>query len=294
MAARSSSITPLVSILVILVLATLLAWAGSQHGAQVGGVPLFALCGALAFAINGLVFVPAYLWQSERYYDLTGSATYLGLVALVLGLADEIQPRTALLASLVAVWALRLGPFLFWRVLKDGGDGRFERIKPSFPRYLMTWCLQALWVFMTLSCALAAMTGTAHSPLDLAAGLGVLAWLAGFAIEVVADGQKRRFRRDPSNEGRFITHGLWAWSQHPNYFGEILLWAGIAWIALPALQGWQHVTLLSPLFVYVLLTRISGIPLLRARAQRRWGQDPDYQAHLARTSLLLPRPPRQS
>ena len=95
-----------------------------------------------------------------------------------------------------------------------------------------------------------------------------------------------------ANEGRFITSGLWSWSQHPNYAGEILLWAGIAGIALPTLRGAQLATLISPLFVFVLLTRISGIPLLRARAKKRWGNDPDYQAYVARTPTLVPRPPR--
>jgi steroid 5-alpha reductase family enzyme len=114
-------------------------------------------------------------------------------------------------------------------------------------------------------------------------------WIVGFTVEVVSDRQKRRFRQDPANAGRFITTGLWAWSRHPNYFGEIVLWLGIALIALPALSGWQYVTLISPLFVYLLLSRVSGIPPLESRAEERWGNDPEFQAYKARTPVLFPR-----
>jgi steroid 5-alpha reductase family enzyme len=108
----------------------------------------------------------------------------------------------------------------------------------------------------------------------------------------VADRQKRRFRADPNNRERFIQSGLWAWSRHPNYVGEITLWVGIAFIALPVLAGWQYVTLVSPVFVYVLLTRISGVPLLEDRSEKKWGGNPEYRAYRDRTPVLFPRPSR--
>ena len=116
-------------------------------------------------------------------------------------------------------------------------------------------------------------------------------WLAGFAIEVIADRQKSAFRADPENRNRFIQSGLWAWSRHPNYFGEIVLWSGIAVIAFPVLQGWQYATLISPIFVVVLLTKISGVRMLENRANKQWGNDPDYQAYRDSTSVLVPMPP---
>ena len=276
---------------VILAVGALVAWAGSGGSLRVAGAPLFAVCAAGSFAINGLAFLPAWHRQTERHFDLTGSLTYLTLVvvALACGRAD---PRAWLIGALVATWAARLGLFLFARIREDGSDGRFDPIKPDFARILMTWTLQGLWVFLTFSCGLAAMTTARSQPLGAPAVVGATLWLVGFAIEVVADTQKRRFRRDPKGQGRFITSGLWSWSQHPNYFGEILLWVGIAVIAAPALRGGQLATLGSPIFVYLLLTRISGIPLLRARAEKRWGSDPEYRAYVARTSKLVPRPPR--
>lgn len=280
----------LLAVVATLLVGAAVAWAGSQGSVTSGGVAVFALCGALSFALNWLVFVHAYANQTEQYFDLTGSLTYLTLVAVGVALAGG-SPRSLLLALLVTVWALRLGSFLFARIRQDGSDGRFDNLKTHFARFLMTWTLQGLWVFLTLSCALAAITSAQPKPLGVVAAIGAALWLAGFAIEVAADQQKRAFRASPDNSAHFIHTGLWAWSRHPNYFGEITLWAGIALISVPVLSGWQLVTLISPVFVYVLLTRISGIPLLESRAKKKWGGDPDFEAYKARTPALWPRPP---
>jgi steroid 5-alpha reductase family enzyme len=289
-AQRRQRVQALLALPVILVVGAAIGWAGSQGGERVGGMPVFALCALLCFALNWAVFVPSYRAQTERYYDLTGSITYLSVIALGVGLSD-LDPRALLLALLVALWCVRLGSFLFARIRRDGSDGRFDALKPDFARFLMAWTLQGLWVLLTVSCALAAITAADAEPLGVWALLGTLVWIAGFSIEVVADRQKQAFRSDPENRDRFITSGLWAWSRHPNYCGEIVLWIGVAVIALPALSGWSFATLISPLFVYVLLTRISGVPLLEARAKKKWGDDPAYQAYKARTPVLWPRPP---
>lgn len=274
----------------ILAVGATIAWAGSAGPRIALGLSLFALCGLGSFVVNWIVFVHAYARQTERFFDLTGSLTYLTLVGVALAFGPR-DPRALLVGALVALWALRLGTFLFRRISQDGGDGRFDRIKPDFARFLMAWTLQGLWVFLTLACGLVAMTTSEPVPLGAPAAIGVALWVFGWGIEVVADYQKRVFRRDPAHDGRFITSGLWSWSQHPNYFGEILLWTGIAVISLPTLRGAQLATLVSPVFVYVLLTRISGIPLLRARAEKRWGDDPAYRAYRERTPTLVPRPP---
>ena len=280
------------SILGILAAGTFVAWAGSQGSAVAFGIPVFALCGLVSFGLNWLVFVPAYWFQSERFFDATGSLTYLLLLSVALSLSSSADARAFLLACLVATWALRLGFFLFRRIAEDGGDGRFDHLKPEALRFLMVWTLQGLWVYLTVACALAAISATARVPLGWPAAVGCLLWSIGFSLEVIADRQKRAFRADPAMQGRFITSGLWAWSRHPNYFGEITLWFGVALVAAPALSGAQLFTLVSPVFVFVLLTRISGIPLLEARGKRRWGDDPEYQAYKARTPVLIPRRPR--
>ena len=283
--------TALIGIIAILAIGLGLAWAGAQGSIVTFGLPLFALCGAFAFAVQWIVFVPSFLARTEHYFDLTGSITYVSTVLGTAVLAGS-NPRSWLIAGLVAIWALRLGTFLFIRVRQDGKDGRFDAIKQSFVRFLMAWTLQGLWVFLTLAAALAAMTSAQQAPLGLLAWLGVALWVAGFAIEAVADAQKRAFKQRTDRDKDFITDGLWAWSRHPNYFGEILLWFGVALIASEVLSGWQWVTMISPIFVYVLLTRISGVPLLEFRGKKRWGSDPEYQAYRERVPVLFPRPPR--
>lgn len=278
--------------LVAVAIGVLIAFAGSQGSVDFLGLPLFALCGLVAFGVQWIVFVPSYLAQTEHYFDLTGSLTYLTLVVAVVLLTGAQDPRTLVLGALVAIWALRLGTFLFLRVRKDGRDNRFDDLKPSLPRFFMTWTLQGLWVFLTLSAALAAMTSERSAPLGLLAWLGIALWVIGFGIEAFADAQKRQFRKEPAHSGRFITTGLWAWSRHPNYFGEIVLWLGIALIAAEVLAGWQWVTMISPLFVWLLLTRVSGIPMLESAAKKKWGDEPEYQAYRERTPVLVPRPPR--
>ncbi len=284
----------LVALPVAVAVAAGVAVAGSQGGSTVGGFPVFALCVALAFVIQWVAFVPAYLLQTERFFDLTGSLTYIVVTVAAVVLSAGADDRSALLLVMVLIWALRLGSYLFLRIRKAGTDSRFEVIKPSFPRFLNTWTLQGLWVSLTLAAALAAITTTTREGIGVVTVAGAVIWLVGIGLEATADAQKSRFRADPSNKGRFIHSGLWSWSRHPNYFGEIVLWIGVAVVAAPVLHGWQWVTLISPLFVVLLLTRVSGVPLLEKSADERWGGQADYEAYKARTAVLVPRPPRRT
>jgi len=289
----ASTSTHVAAVPVIVLLIGGLAWAGSQESAVIGGIPLFGFCAGFALVIQWVAFVPAYAAQTERYYDLTGSLTYLSVTAIAVGLGPGPDIRGGLLAALVGVWAARLGTFLFRRIRADGKDRRFDAIKTSFGRFLLAWTLQGMWICFTAGAALAAMTSVRSVPMGTLGWIGLLVWIIGFGIEVVSDQQKSRFRANPAHEGRFISTGLWAWSRHPNYFGEIVLWLGVALIAAPALQGWQYATLLSPVFVTILLTMGSGIPLLEERADQTWGGQVDYEEYKSSTPVLVPRPPRR-
>ncbi len=272
----------------------LVALAGGDGGGGLGALPVFAWCVAIAYAMQWLAFVPAWLSRSEHFFDLTGSATYLAVMGVALVAANPVDLRAGLLAAMVALWAVRLGLFLFLRIRRAGVDRRFDRLKAQFPAFLMTWTLQGAWVSLACAPALAAITSRASAPrLDGWLLAGAALWLAGFAIEVLADEQKRRFRMRPENAERFIDSGLWAWCRHPNYFGEILLWCGVALVAAPALQGWQLATLLAPLLIGLQLTFVSGVPLLDARARKRWGEDAAYRRYRERTPMLLPLPRRR-
>ena len=279
----------LIAFPILIVIGFLVALAGSQGGASIAGMPLFAVSVGLAFLIQWLAFIPAYLLQTEKFFDLTGSITYISVTAIAIIFGTGVDGRSILLATLVIIWAIRLGMFLFRRIQKAGKDDRFDEIKPSFIRFLNVWTIQGLWVTFTLAAALVAITTANKKELDIFAILGLLVWIIGFAIEVAADSQKSRFNANPDNKGRFIQTGLWSRSRHPNYFGEIMLWVGIAMIALPVLHGWQWVALISPLFVTLLLTRVSGIPLLEKKADKKWGGQDEYEAYKKKTPILIPR-----
>ena len=289
---NKKSIRSILAIFLALTIAFFVAKANEAYAIQWNGYSVYLMVGVLAFVINWIVFIPSYISQTEKYYDLTGSLTYLSVLASTFIFGNIIDnPRAILVAVLVGIWTIRLGSFLFARISNDGGrDHRFDDIKPNFFRFLTAWSIQALWVFLTLCAGLAVLTSTKTVEIDIYAILGLLVWLIGFGIEVTADSQKNKFKTDLTNKGRFISTGLWAYSRHPNYFGEIILWTGIFIIAVPVLEGWQWITIISPIFVYLLLNYVSGINLLEKIADDRWGGNADYEAYKARTSVLVLRP----
>ena len=282
--------TALVVSLVVVAIGALVAVAGSQGGATVGGLPAFALAVAAAFVIQWLVYIHAWAKRTEKYFDLTGSLTYITITVLLVVLTPGVDARGVLLAALVVIWAARLGTFLFRRISRAGKDDRFDELKKSFFRFLNVWTIQGLWVTFTAAAAWVGITSSQRVTFDWLAVVGLVLWAVGFAFEVVADLQKSRFKADPANEGRFINTGLWSKSRHPNYFGEIVLWIGVALIALPTFQGWQWIAIISPLFVTLLLTRVSGVPMLEKKADGKWGGQADYEEYKRTTPVLIPRP----
>ena len=286
-----NKITVPVSIIVIF-LSSLIALAGSQESISISNIPLFGLVVILIFIIQWFVFIPSFINRTEHFFDLTGSLTFISTVLFTLMVIPEIYLRDVVIALLVIIWAVRLGSFLFLRVRKDGGDGRFDIMKTKFWWFLMTWNIQGMWVFLSLAAGLAAMTSNQKLEADIFLLIGLVIWIFGFAIEVIADTQKSKFRSYPENKDKFISSGIWSWSRHPNYFGEILLWIGITIIALPVLQGWQFITLISPIFIIFLLTQVSGVRLLELRGKKKWGDNEEYQRYVQSTSVLIPLPPK--
>ena len=241
-----------------------------------------------AFIIQWVLFVPAYLFQTEKFFDISGSFTYIFVVSYILFsnyTSSGINYGNILLSSFIIIWAIRLGSFLFFRIKKDGEDKRFRSIKPSPTRFFMTWSLQGMWVSICSACAL---TGMANGiVLNSLFYLGAFIFVLGFIVEIIADNQKTKFRKDPANKDKFINSGLWSYSRHPNYLGEIILWLGISIISLSSLTGWQLITLTSPIFTYVLLVYISGIRILEARGRKKWGHLDSYQEYIKSTPTLL-------
>lgn len=282
-----------VASIVSVVVAGFVGWVASADSVDTGGMPAVLICVIAAFAVNWLVFIPSLIKQTESFFDLTGSFTYISVTVLALILGPNDEWTSWLMAILIFIWAGRLGSFLFRRIHKDGGiDTRFNKIRANPLRLFETWTLQGLWVSLTALAAWTAITSVDEAPFGFFTIIGLIIWITGFAVEVRADGEKSTFKEDPANHGRFISTGIWAWSRHPNYFGEITLWFGIALIALPAFDGREFIALISPLFVLLLLTRISGLPALERRGLKRWGDDPEYQQYLATVPVLIPRPPK--
>lgn len=283
-------------IAIALTLGSLLALAIGTQSIYFYQWPLVYYCCAIAFFIQCVAFVPALIFRTEKFYDLCGSFTYLTIISFLLlvlfsNTSNVLDNRDLLLCTMVAIWAARLGYFLFTRILQDGGDGRFDEIKKSPMKFLSVWVLQGLWVWVTTACAIAAIASQTSKSLSLIDSVGILVWCVGFAIEVIADQQKRAFRFKYGSE-QFINTGLWRYSRHPNYFGEVMLWFGVALIALPVLQSWSYIALISPLFVYILITKISGIPMLETKADKRWGDNTEYQYYKASTSIFILAPPK--
>jgi len=283
-----SNTASILSILACLALGTIMALAGSPGSITFNGLPSFALAASIGFILHWLIFIPSYIYQTEHYFDLIGSISYISIVLFTFLALNNLDIRSILIGLLIMVWAVRLGSFLFARVKRDGKDNRFTVMKTKFWWFLFTWTIGGLWVFITMAAGLAAMTSAKAVPLGWYALIGIVLWLEGFIFEVVADHQKTRFRSKKENRDKFINEGLWSLSRHPNYYGEITLWLGIAFIAFPVLQGWQLLTLISPIFVYILLTRISGVNMLERRADKKWGDDPEYQLYKETTSSLIP------
>jgi len=279
--------------LVVLIVGSIIAVASSQDATYYKGYPPLLICMAVSFLIHWIIFIPSFINKTEKFFDITGTLGYISVLITSSYLAIRLSPDTLELRSLIVIlfiltWTLRLGSFLFIRIIKSGADTRFDEVKKVFSKFLIWWSISALWVFLTSVNALTMIINNKKTPDDTYLYIGVILWLVGFIFEVVADEQKRRFNSNPNNSGKFITSGLWSISRHPNYFGEIVLWYGIAVITFPTLEGWQYLTLISPIFVTFLLLKVSGLNLLEQRAEDKWGKLESYKKYKESTSTLIP------
>ena len=286
------NIKDLTAIVACILTAYFVANAATVEDALLYGIPVILFCAGVSFVVHWIVAIPSLVTSSEKYFDFTGMVATLLVVAAamfaLLSSGQQASIRSTIVAIFVSIWTLRLGTFLYKRIVKSGEDKRFREIKKSLPKFLMTWTLSALWVFLTTVNAITIIVLNSQDPLGLVFLLGFILWILGFAFEAVADKQKKSFSELPKNKDKFITQGLWSISRHPNYFGEIVLWIGIAIISLPLLSGWQFLTLVSPVFVYFLLTKISGLPFLEDKAEKKWGGDKDYLEYKNNTPILVP------
>jgi steroid 5-alpha reductase family enzyme len=241
----------------------------------------------LSFIFHWLLFIPAFIFKTEKFYDLTGSLSYITIILYVLiSSKDGISNfGSIILSCLIIIWTLRLGTFLFLRIKKAGEDKRFREIKKSFSWFFMAFTVSGMWVSI---CALCALTGISNGiELNIVTHVGILLFVIGFVLEIIADTQKSNFRKNNDNKDKFITTGLWKYSRHPNYLGEIILWIGVAIISYSSLELNQLFTLVSPIFTYLLLVYVSGINLLEKSGQKKWGSLNEYKEYKRKTPRLF-------
>ena len=246
----------------------------------------------MTFVIQWIAYIPAFIFKTEKFYDLTGSLTYIATILFALfatGSFQNVQLGNLIIGIAIIVWALRLGSFLFMRIHKDKKDGRFDSIKTSFSQFFMTWTLQGMWVFICSSAALIAIANPTGAVINLVFIIGLIMFMVGFVIEVIADNQKTAFRSVPENKDLFINEGLWARSRHPNYFGEITLWTGITVMAISTFEGMNYLAIFSPIFSYLLLNYVSGVRMLEYRGHKKWGHLEEYNAYKKSTPKFIPR-----
>ena len=282
----------------VLVITSLIVIAVDDNSVSLNDYSAVLYSASICLGIQWLAWIPASLAKSERYYDLTGGLTYLTVVGFTLWAGSQSESPSArelIVSLLVVIWALRLSSFLYLRIHRTGKDGRFDRLKTSPIRFLVPWTIQGLWVFLTMIVVIVINSQAESAPeLGIWDAIGLLIWLLGFSIEVIADNQKSAFNANSENQGKWIDSGLWSYSRHPNYLGEIMLWTGIACFGISCFSGMERLAWISPIFIYLLLTKISGVPILDRRGLEKWGDQPEYHKYREETPTLLPRLTRKS
>ena len=235
----------------------------------------------IPLVLQGFFFLLASPWRTEKFYDASGALTHVALLLASFKASTQTTPRQVINCVLALVWCTRLGTFLFSRILRDKEDARFTQFKESFSTFSIPWSLQAVWVFLLQLPILIANTTSQPLMLGTRDVVGWMLWVTGFYFETVADAEKEAFRSDAANRGRYIDSGLWRYSRHPNYFGEILMWVGLCTSCSVTFTGWSQLGWLSPAFNTALLLLVSGVPLVEKAGEKKWGTDPSPEVLLA-------------
>ena len=276
----------------VFIFTKLYADAISFNSIELSGENLVVHLLVMIFVIQWIAYIPAFIFKTEKFYDLTGSLTYITAILFALYSTNTFQNLdlgSLIIGLAIIMWAVRLGSFLFMRIHKDKKDGRFDSIKTSFSQFFMTWTLQGMWVFICSSAALVAIANPTGVVINSIFILGAALFVLGFVVEVIADNQKTAFRSIPENKDSFINEGLWARSRHPNYFGEITLWTGITVMGISTFEGMNYLAIFSPIFSYLLLVYVSGVRMLEYRGLKKWGHLHDYKDYKKNTPKLIPK-----
>ena len=245
----------------------------------------------ISLGIQAAFFVVAATFRTDKVTDLSYGLTFIALAVWQFGSQLRWFTPATTLGLMVVLWALRLAAYLFVRVLRTGRDARFDGVRERFWKFARFWFFQgvAVWVIM-LPATLWFTLSPSNDAWNGWMAMGASVWLIGLVIETVADAQKFASKSRDGSRARWPDLGLWRYSRHPNYFGELLCWWGLFVFVLPGLGWWALLGAAGPLTITALLLFVTGIPTLEASAERKWGRDPEYAAYRQRTNRLIPWP----
>jgi steroid 5-alpha reductase family enzyme len=243
----------------------------------------------ISLIIQAVFFAFAAALKTDKVTDLSYGLSFVAIALVLWSWGDRSAVPQLVLAGMVVIWGLRLAGYLLFRIIHMGRDARFDGVRENFVRFLRFWTFQGIAVWVIMLPVIVWFTATAVWSTMMT--VGVALWAVGFVFETVADAQKFAAKSRPGGGNRWMETGLWRYSRHPNYFGELLVWWGIFVFVTGDLAGWQWLSIIGPLAITFLLLKVTGIPTLEASAANKWGQTPDYQAYVRRTSRLIPRPP---
>lgn len=241
----------------------------------------------ISLLIQVFFFIIATINKTDKVTDLSYGLTFI-FIALISFIGSGQELFHWLLFAMIVIWGIRLSSYLFIRIMKIKVDERFNKIRNSFVEFGKFWLLQAISVWIiTLP---AAVSFSQSSSLNMWSMLGAIIWLTGLIIETSADIQKFQYKNNPKNKNRWTDAGLWKYSRHPNYFGEMLCWWGVFLFCLPTFNNYQFLTIVGPMFITFLLLFVSGVPPLEKRYLSKFGDNQDFQEYLKNTNLLIPLP----
>lgn len=256
-----------------------------------------AICAIVTVAMQFTFFLVACSCKFDKVTDFAGGTNFVVLAVLTFCLATTWNWRQITVTAFIVVWGLRLSGYLLYRIIKIGEDKRFDDKRENCLAFAGFWTFQAVWVF-TVSLPVIFVNAPSSAtklnpdndwtPQDI---VGAIFFVVGLLCEAFADIQKFNFRNDPNNKGKWCDIGLWKYTRHPNYFGEITLWWGIFIMSTSILTYGQWAAVLGPLFTMAILLFLSGIPLLEKKADERYRKNELYIEYKTKTSPLVPSPP---
>mgnify|MGYP001414745885 FL=1 len=278
----------LISFLIILLVIIFLTYILSIDTLSINEIPIVYLFTSSILILNSTFFLHSYIYKTDIFFDLVGSLSFLSIGVISLLLIPNIDANQILVFFLLLFWSLRLGPFLFIRRLGANNDERLEEFFKSPLSLYFLWSMNSLWVFFTSLSMIIIFSSPNENEFGLIQWLGLIVWVTGYVIEVISDSQKTKFNK--FNKGKFINIGLWKYIRHPNYLGEIIIWVGIFIISLNYIHSLtSFLSILSPIFVFLLLRFITGVPQLEARGKEKWGHLDEYNSYKEKTGLLFPK-----